>query len=230
MLVIVVANGCTCSNRRPYLKQPSLSNNNGQNRVTSVASSSPVWTDDEIKVATTNTDVQYLSYEEKEVIKYCNLVRLYPQKFSKLYLSSPKYINNKNSYVISLLKELSEISPINTLMPNPDLAKAAKAHALDMGQHGTVGHDSSNGTPCAQRVSALYKNFAGECCQYGSKEPLQIVLDLLIDNGVPSLGHREMILRSNANEIGVAIMPHQIYRSNCVLDFGFNNSISFGIF
>ena len=53
IMLVIVANGCTCSNRRLYLKQPSQSYNSWDNSVPSV--SSPSWTDDEIQASTTTT-------------------------------------------------------------------------------------------------------------------------------------------------------------------------------
>ena len=51
----------------------------------------------------------------------------------------------------------------------------------------------------------------------GEMEPLEIVLSLLIDEGVPSLGHRKILL-GNYSQIGLSIKPHKKYETNTVID------------
>ena len=40
-----------------------------------------------------------------------------------------------------------------------------------------------------------YKS-VGECCQYGFKDPLAIVIDLLIDEGIADTAHRKIFFSS----------------------------------
>lgn len=42
------------------------------------------WTEQELRLANTAVNVSILTIEEKEVLKYLNLARLYPQKFAEL--------------------------------------------------------------------------------------------------------------------------------------------------
>jgi len=60
--------------------------------------------------------------------------------------------------------------------------------------------------------------YLGECCAYGNSDPLRIVLQLLIDEGVPSLGHRYICL-GRYDVVGIATAPHTGYGSNTVLNF-----------
>ena len=61
--------------------------------------------------------------------------------------------------------------------------------------------------------------YGGECCQYGTDNALGVVMQLLIDEGIESLGHRK-ILMGDYTLIGVAMRPHIAYRVNTVLDLG----------
>ena len=99
-----------------------------------------------------------------------------------------------------------------TLIPTKALFESAKCHAHNSGAKGYVGHD--------RQSSTCKSDFNGECCQYGYEKPTQIVLDLLIDEGVPSLGHRKIILDTAYTKVGVSIQPHKTYRINTVMDFG----------
>ena len=52
------------------------------------------------------------------------------------------------------------------------------------------------------------------------KGGLEIILSLLIDHDVPSLGHREICLSPEFKSVGVSVQPHNSkYNQNAVLDF-----------
>jgi len=236
LLIGLLLTGCLCSRRRPVNQpvrttrpartiqpaRPTTTQPARPIQQTTRSQSAEFWTQDELNSATTTRGIDYMSNQEKEVLLLCNLVRLYPKKFACVYLSSADYsINGDNSYVVSLLNDLNNCRPHNVLYPCLELYKAAESHALDMGKHGMEGHNSSNGTTCPNRVKSFYPRFAGECCEYGSSAPIMIVLDLLIDYGITSLGHRKMILETKADVIGIAIRDHLTYSTNTVMDFGY---------
>ena len=52
------------------------------------------------------------------------------------------------------------------------------------------------------------------------QDAVEIVITLLIDEGVKGEGHRINILNEEFNSVGVAIYPHKTYKTNCVIDFG----------
>jgi len=46
-----------------------------------------------------------------------------------------------------------------------------------------------------------------------------VAIQLLIDEGVPSLGHRKACLDKSMEKVGLNIQPHASYDYCCVLDF-----------
>jgi uncharacterized protein YkwD len=98
------------------------------------------------------------------------------------------------------------------LYPDNACFISAKSHAYQSGITGYVGHERK--TP----GSKSKEHFNGECCEYGHSDPLDIVLSLLIDVGIPSLGHRVVCLGDYA-KLGVSLQPHKRYSINTVLDF-----------
>jgi hypothetical protein len=160
--------------------------------------------------------------QAEEVLKIMNEVRTDPQGFLQARLI-PFIKDHKlegNSYAESLVEELKIAKPTNPLQSSPVLAKLAQGHAKDMGEKGKVGHTSTNGMTFENRVRKKIKTgMIAENCDYGNAEPLDIVMSLLIDDGVASLGHRKNILHTGLNYVGIAIEKHKTYRMNCVMDF-----------
>jgi hypothetical protein len=165
------------------------------------------WNDPAYLEANTAAYEEYLSEPEKEVFYYLNLVRMNPGLFAGTYLLKHAGIPD-DEYEISLYEELMAMEPLPCLKPNKLCWESAKCHAIDSGQSGYVGHE--------RKTCTSY--FWGECCQYGPSDPLAIILQLLIDRGVESLGHRRICLGSY-DELGISIQPHSVYGSNAVLDF-----------
>lgn len=187
--------------------------------VSPLAIYSAEWNNPRYLKCNTAKDANYMSGPEKEVVYILNLLRNNPVLFAntvvKKYPEKSGQGHLVNSwYYTSLLDTLKKIKPIAGLKPDINCFNSAKCHALHAGATGYVGHERST-QECQSK-----KYFNGECCDYGNKEPLDIVMSLLIDEGVPSLGHRDVCL-SPYKKIGVSIQAHQRYGYNAVLDFSY---------
>ena len=104
------------------------------------------------------------------------------------------------------------------LIPEPDLTAIAMGHAIESGKTGHTGHKDFK-----QRFEPYMGNpyqHVGENCSYGYDTAIDIVITLLIDEGIKDVGHRKNILNESFNSVGVSIRPHKRYRNNCVIDFG----------
>jgi len=187
----------------------------------------PVWSEAEIAKANTAATANYLTTEEKKTILLVNLARMDGKKYLLTYFQD--YNNtpynemsaSNNKYMVSLKADLDKAKNLPMLFPDEGLSKAARYHAKDSGKNGIVGHTSSNGNIMSKRLPKYVKgwNRLAENCSYGYADAVSIVGQLLLDDNVPSLGHRKSILDSRLEFIGVAIAPHTKYRSNCVMDF-----------
>jgi hypothetical protein len=150
---------------------------------------------------------KFMTKKEMEVIQYLNVARMYPLWFIKFAnLKHPKTANEIS--LVNLLKTMKGIS--TTLQVDSLLFESAKCHAVSSGLQGYVGHE---------RIGKCKSYFWGECCDYGNEDALEIIKALLIDEGVPNLGHRIICLNANYQKVGVSIQPHTSYRVNAVLDF-----------
>jgi len=192
----------------------------GYNAVYSPLSSySAEWTRAKYAECNTAEKVTYLSKTEKDLIYILNLLRKYPVLFLNtvvkkypLRIRDPLLLKDKYYYQ-SLLLTLQRTKPLPILQPDIKCYESASCHALTSGQKGYTGHDRQT-TDCQAK-----QYFNGECADYGHKDPLDILMSLLIDQGVPSLGHRSICLTRDYSFIGVSIQPHSYFSYNAVLDF-----------
>lgn len=188
--------------------------------ISPLASYSKEWNDIKYSRCNTAAGAAYLSNDEKELIYILNLVRTNPVLFNNTVLKKypqvsgkPELLNNEKYYK-SLVRTLANMQPLELLQPDKILFESAACHAASSGQTGYVGHKRVNSS-CEK-----LKSYYGECCDYGNKEPLDIILSLLIDEGVASLGHRELFLR-NYLKVGVSIKPHVKWGTTAVFDFSY---------
>ena len=169
--------------------------------------------------ANTAKDASYLTDDEKMVILIMNIARINGPLFVKNILNNQSADNSTANFK-SLKSDLNITKDLNPFFPANGLSIAAKYHATDMGDKGTVGHQSSDGTGTFVRIRKYAQGGSmAENCSYGYSDPLEIVLQLLIDEGVASLGHRKSILSTSYSFVGVSIQPHAAYGYNCVQDF-----------
>lgn len=153
----------------------------------------------------------WMSLHDRQVIYWLNVARLDPSGFFQRFVAADWAANPSNTYLSSLKTTMNSMKPVAALQPNRMLYDAAMCHARSSGSVGYVGHDRVNQT--------CKKIFSGECCAYGANGALDVVIQLLVDEGVPSLGHREICLSEAYTTVGAASAPHSRYKTNTVLDF-----------
>jgi uncharacterized protein YkwD len=196
------------------------------------------WTDAEFRKANTAANASYLSNEEKNIVMYMNLIRIDGEKFYYTFLED--YINNynakvrkyrnynelritrSNSYYTSLLKHLRGVKNLQMFYPDDKLTSLSRSHAQDLNRNNLDTHESSNGDKFSKRLSRYFSNKAmSENIDFGYSNSLDIVCHLLLDCGVPSLGHRFNLLdqKYKLNTVGVSIQPHPSYTWCAVIDF-----------
>lgn len=159
--------------------------------------------------------------QEDSLLPMINFLRSSPQLFLTKY--ALPYIQkeglNNNTDAKSLLRELRSIKEVPALRENANLTTMAIDYATYMGQKGKVGHYQ---TEVRFKKYAPQFVFVGENCSYGFLDALDILMQLLIDEGDNSHGHRKNLLNPQFSAIGIAIRKHKEYDWNCVMEFGGN--------
>eukprot|EP01102_Stenamoeba_stenopodia_P013379 TRINITY_DN4334_c0_g1_i2.p1 TRINITY_DN4334_c0_g1~~TRINITY_DN4334_c0_g1_i2.p1 ORF type:complete len:274 (+),score=44.82 TRINITY_DN4334_c0_g1_i2:165-986(+) len=178
----------------------------------------------------------YLSKLEFDILRELNKAREHPQDFAKeMEVMRSRYKGNEyhpNGRVIIMTHEgvtafteavnfLKQQAPIGPLAPSYGLTLAAQDHVADQSQTGQTGHDGSDGSDSTERIQRYgrWLQTCGENIGYGSIDPFDIVVQLIIDDGVPNRGHRKNIFTLGFHVVGIACGSHAAIRSVCVMDF-----------
>jgi uncharacterized protein YkwD len=196
------------------------------------------WTTEELASANTAKYIDYLSSEEKNIIFYMNLARMDGTRFFKTYFQDfvdahnqrmKRYsnynelkVNRYDSYYRGLEQDLKRAKNLGLLYPDETLTYVSNQHGSDMNKHNMIGHVSSDGRTMVNRIEKYYKNRGmAENLAFGFSGGLDIVSMLLLDTGIPDVGHRRNILNSTMglNRVGVSIQPHPHYRYSATIDF-----------
>jgi uncharacterized protein YkwD len=197
----------------------------------------------DIAALDTAVDVDYLSLAEKDVILEMNKARADPKKYSELYIKPMLQYNwggpfGANSYLApgenvytstkegkngiqSCINDLSKRQNMSPLLPTEGLFLAAKDHVNDTGPKGITGHTGSDRSSMGQRINRYGKwdGGAGENISYGHNIGRDIVVQLIVDDGVSNRGHRNNILNKNFKYAGGASGNHSEFTYMCVIDY-----------
>jgi hypothetical protein len=116
---------------------------------------------------------------------------------------------------------LRKVAPAPALSASGPLVLSARDHVNDIGPKGMTGHEGSDGSRPAERIRrhGKPKSTTGENIAFRPVTARSIVVQLIVDDGVPDRGHRHTIFDPDFRVAGVAIGPHKIYGRMCVINF-----------
>lgn len=181
-------------------------------------------------------EAKFLSPLENSVVREINMARTAPKDYASLLKQYRKYYDKKIlrlpgktpiltkegvRAVDEAIRFLRSLQPLSPLISSKGMSSGAKDHVKDQGPSGSTQHKGSDGSQPSDRVNryGTWEKSLGENISYGSDQARDIVMGLIIDDGVPGRGHRKNIFHSDFRVIGVACGPHPDYRSVCVMTF-----------
>ncbi len=184
----------------------------------------------------TTSEVTYLSPLEKAVVNEMNLARTSPKEYLSLLKQFKKYYDGKllqlpgetpiltregTSAVAEAIRSLRSQKPVPPLNPSKGMSLGAKDHTRDLRTSGASQHEGSDGSQAWDRVNryGTWQKIIGENISFGHDQARNIVMTLMIDDGVPNRGHRKNIFNPDFRLIGVACGDHPTYRTICVITF-----------
>jgi uncharacterized protein YkwD len=118
------------------------------------------------------------------------------------------------------IRFLQNAQPLAPLTLSRGMSRAAADHCADQAD-GAFGHEGKDRSHAGQRI-ARYGNFSGgwgENISYGKSSARDVVLALIIDDGLPARKHRKNIFNPNYNFAGAAFGRHARFGTMCSMDF-----------
>jgi hypothetical protein len=133
--------------------------------------------------------------------------------------------------VIPLDEAVEQLRSLHTALTavvlSDGLSHAAADHVIDTGGIGIMSHTGTDGTNFTKRIAryGTWTGGASEVIDYGARDAMEVILNLLIDDGVANRGHRKSVLDPRWHYVGIACGPHSVLRTMCVIDFaaGYQN-------
>lgn len=172
---------------------------------------------------------------DKAVFEEINLARTDPKRYAVILKEARKHYSGKKLSLQGRIFETVEgtaavneaITFLNSQNPLPPLEwsdflrKAAADHVNDQGPTKSTGHSGTDRSTTKKRIEryATWSGSIGENINYSFTDPRWVVIQLIVDDGVPARGHRKNIFSFTFKKAGVACGPHAGFGSMCVIDF-----------
>jgi uncharacterized protein YkwD len=162
-----------------------------------------------------------VAQDAAQVLAEINLARTQPQMYARIVAETARPGREGEKAIREAVRFLEKARPLPALSLSAGLSRAAMDHALDSGSRGTMGHGGSDGSRPWDRVERYgqWVGLVGENISYGYSDPRQIVVTLLVDDGVRGRKHRANLFHKGFRVAGVACSRHGSARTICVTDF-----------
>jgi uncharacterized protein YkwD len=173
---------------------------------------------------------------EREVLAELNLLRKNPAAYARaLEKMRGQYVGNilrrgKGQAPIktvegepALLEAIAALRATRAMGPlevNRALAAGARDHVTDQAPTGEIGHRGTDGSNSLHRISRYGRSdgMSAEVIDYGWDNARDIVIDLLIDDGIANRGHRINVLEPAYATAGVSCGGHKRFGVMCVVE------------
>lgn len=169
------------------------------------------------------------------VVREMNLARQHPEIYARfLEAWRPKFhrkIRRLSDRAILRTREgvgavneairfLRRARPLAPLAISRGLTLAAAEHSAEQAD-GSIGHRGSHSSNPAERMNhhGIWRARCGENIFYGKGTARDVVLALIVDDGLPERKHRQNIFNPAFRYAGAAFGPHARYVKVCSIDF-----------
>ena len=140
---------------------------------------------------------KYLSYFKGDVLRVPNQKGLQTKEGPEAFIEAKKF--------------LESLKPFDSLTYDQRLFRAANDHLNDIGPKGLFTHEGSDGSTVSERIER-YCEWEGTCVQnvdFGGKTAVDVIISLLVDDGMEGRPHRKNMFSKDLKYIGVAVGDHK---------------------
>jgi hypothetical protein len=174
---------------------------------------------------------------KKEVAQQHSIIRKNPKAYIPIIEKHMTYLKGNIIYkpgkkigiktkegisaYLECIEFLKNQSPIAELIYDEEVSKAAQDHADDIGPSGVCDHKGTDDSTVDSRIER-YVDWGGSVCEnldFGAETPEEVILSLIIEDGVPDRGHRTTIFQPNIKYIGVGVSEHSVYKLCTIIDY-----------
>jgi uncharacterized protein YkwD len=168
--------------------------------------------------------IRELNLARQNPALYATFVKEFRGRMSGNVMTLPGHTRIRTKEGMGALDEairfLRSAEPQAPLSLSPGMCRAAADHCADQasGGFGHAGRDASNAVVRISRYGTCSGGW-GENISYGKSTARDVVLALIIDDGLPARKHRKNIFNPNFNFAGAAFGRHARFGTVCSMDF-----------
>jgi uncharacterized protein YkwD len=168
--------------------------------------------------------VREMNLARQNPAQYAGFIEGMRTRFDGQYLVMPGGTRLRTKEGVRALDEairfLRHAHPEAALALSAGMSRAAADHCADQ-VDGRLGHDGSDRSSPGTRISRYGQCGGGwgENIAYSKTNARDIIVGLIIDDGLPARKHRKNIFSPKFNVAGAAFGPHARYRTVCSIDF-----------
>ena len=181
-----------------------------------------------------------VDYEEliQSVLTESNRIRADPTSYIPILKQYLEYFKDNNNILYrpnsvpletyegpnayqEAINMLKKQRPVPTLTFNEKLARAAQDHADDIGPIGLYTHDSKDGKNVSERIDKYCEWEVASCenIDLGAKRGVEVIVSLLVDDGMETRLHREHLFREELTHIGIGAGYHKDFDTIVVINY-----------
>ena len=176
---------------------------------------------------------------EKEIFKCHNDIRTNPPSYISKLKSLLPYFTDKvyhhpledaittyegSEVIEESIQYLKSIKPVQELIYSEEISKACRDHIYDIGPKGLTNHIGSDGSNITDRIEKYceWDGIVAENLDFGFKEGSNVVMNMIMDDGVKERCQRKNIFNQEFNYIGVGVGPHKMFGIGVVVGYAKN--------